>query len=192
MIESAHLTSDELDAVLSGTASGRVVSHVATCPACAETVARDRRIIAELALLAEFEPAAGFDDRVMARVTIQRAPVAAVSRTPRSVAARRRAMGVGLVGAGALAAGFIWAGAHPADALSWSLPPLRETGHAAWLWLQTLAANAAEQPGIARLRGALAAPLSGALLVAALAGAYAAALTGLRRLMMEPAADARW
>jgi hypothetical protein len=115
-----------------------------------------------------------------------------VPATPRSVAARRRAIGALLVTGGGIAAGFAWAAAHPADALRWSAPALQDTGHALWLSLQTVVANATEQPWFSSLRDTVGTPVRGLLIVAAAAGAYAIALMGLRRLMTEPATDAGW
>ena len=191
MIDSGHLTIDELDALIAGPSDDRTMSHLATCEVCSNLVARDRRLLAALAALPAFEPAAGFADRVMSRVTVRAAPVAETV-TPRAMAARRRAIGAGLVVTGAVAGGFVWAGAHPADALRWSAPALQQSGHTAWVWLQAAVANATEQPWFASLRSTLGMPVRSLAVLAGAAVAYAAALIGLRRLMMEPAADAHW
>ncbi|MGH7583544.1 MAG: hypothetical protein ACREL5_09985 [Gemmatimonadales bacterium] len=191
MIDSGHLTSDELDNLIAGSGGERAMSHLATCAVCGIVVERDRRLVAALAALPAFEPAAGFAERVMSRVTVGAVPVA-VTATPRAIAARRRAVGAGLVITGAVAGGFVWAGAHPADALRWSAPALQQSGHTAWLWVQAAVANATEQPWFGALRSTLGMPVRGLAIFAGAAVAYAVALTGLRRLMMEPAGDARW
>ena len=188
-----HLTADELDAFLTDSSSQLVASHLATCPACASMVERDGRLIAMLAALPYFDASAGFSDRVMRGLAPRQAPAALpVAATPRSVAARRRAIGALLVAGGSMAAGFAWASAHPADALRWSAPAIQDTGHALWLSLQTVVANATEQPWFSSLRDTMATPVRALFIVGAAAGSYAIALMGLRRLMTEPATDAGW
>jgi predicted anti-sigma-YlaC factor YlaD len=188
-----HLTADELDAFLTDSSSHLVASHLATCPACATMVERDGRLIAMLAALPYFDASAGFSDRVLRGITPRQALAAVpVLATPRSVAARRRAIGALLVAGGGMAAGFAWASAHPADALRWSAPALQDTGHALWLSLQTVVANATEQPWLSSLRDAVSTPARALFATAAVAGAYAVGLMGLRRLMTEPATDAGW
>jgi hypothetical protein len=58
--------------------------------------------------------------------------------------------------------------------------------------LQTIVANATEQPWFSSVRDTLATPVSGLLALAVLAGAYAIGLMGLRRLMTEPTVNAIW
>ena len=58
--------------------------------------------------------------------------------------------------------------------------------------LQALAANAAEQPWFDGARDLFATPARALPLAAGVAGVYAAALLGLRRLLAEPATDAGW
>ena len=190
-----HLTADELDACLTENSSQLVTSHLATCPACAAMVEHDGRLVAALGTLPRFDVTPGFSDRVMARLVVAGIPAAVVPAglsTPRSVAARRRALGAVLLAGGGIAAGFAWAGAHPADALRWSTPALQNAGHTLWLSLQTIVANATEQPWFSSIRDTLATPVSGLLALAVLAGAYAIGLMGLRRLMTEPTVNAIW
>ncbi len=188
-----HLTADELDAFLTDSSSQLVASHLATCPACASMVEQDGRLIAMLRALPYFDASAGFSDRVMRGLAPRQAPAALpVPTTPRSVAARRRAIGALLLAGGSMAAVFAWASAHPADALRWSAPAMQDTGHTLWLSLQTVVANATEQPWFSSLRDTMATPVRALFLVSAAAGAYAIALMGLRRLMTEPATDAGW
>jgi anti-sigma factor RsiW len=189
-----HLTADELDAFLTKDSSQRTASHLATCPTCAAMVEADRRLVAMLAALPSFDVSLGFGDRVIRGLAPRQAPVAPVPAvaSPRAVAARRRAIGALLLAGGGVAAGFAWAGAHPADALRWSAPALQDTGHALWLSLQAVVANATEQPWFSSVRDATATPARALLAIAAAAGAYAVALTGLRRVMTEPATDAGW
>lgn len=189
-----HLTADKLDACLIENSSQLVTSHLATCPACAAMVEHDRRLVAALGTLPRFDVTPGFSDRVMARLVVAGIPaaVAAGLGTPRSVAARRRALGAVLLAGGGIAAGFAWASANPADALRWSTPALQNAGHTLWLSLQAIVANATEQPWFSSVRDTLATPVSGLLALAVLAGAYAIGLMGLRRLMTEPTVNATW
>ena len=189
-----HLTADELDSFLDHSAPPHLVSHLATCVDCAAMVERDGRIVRALAALPYFEPAPGFGDRVMRGLTPRTAPVAvaAAGASPRAVAARRRAIGALVLAGGGLAAGFIWAGAHPGEALRWSGPALQDTGHALWASLQSVVANTTEQPWFSSVHDTLATPARALFALAGTAAAYAIALTGLRRLMTEPATDAGW
>ncbi len=190
-----HLTADELDALVGGLSSPRALSHVATCPLCDEMVALDRRVVALLGGLPAIEPAAGFADRVMARVTIADGVIKVVTaptRTPREVAAKRRILGLSLVGGTAVAAGFAWAVTHPASATGWSGAAVGGVGESLWLSVQALAANTAEQPWFGTVREALTTPLRALPYVVGGAGLYAIGLTGLSRLLAEPATDAGW
>jgi hypothetical protein len=193
-MNSPHLTADELDDFLADKSPQSITSHVATCPACASMVARDRKLLAMLAALPPLPVPAEFSDRVMAQVSVAGAPVvvAAVAPTPRSLAARRRAVGAALVVSGGIVAGFIWAGAHPAESLRWSGPALQDAGHSLWLSLQAIVANATEQPWFASVRDTLATPAGALAALAGFAGTYAIGLLGLRRLMNEPATHASW
>jgi hypothetical protein len=188
-----HLTADELDAFLLNESSALATSHVATCTACAEMVARDARVVAALRALPTFEPSMLFSANVMARVTVAvpgALPVA--TESARSLSARRRVFaGLGLAATG-LAGGFAWAATHTADAVRWSRPVMDGAGHAAWTSLQRVVGAAIEQPWFGAVRDTLATPSHALLATAGIAGAYALALVGLRRLMTEPATDGNW
>jgi hypothetical protein len=189
-----HLTADQLDAILDEQTTAQVASHLATCADCSLMVTRDARLVRALSALPYFDAAPGFGDRVIGGLTPRAvalpAPVNVV--TPRAVAARRRAIGAVVLASGGIAAGFIWAAAHPSDALSWSAPALRDAGHSLWVSLQSVVASATSQPWFASVRDALGTPTRALVTLAGTAGAYTVALVGLRRLMTEPAPDARW
>ena len=189
-----HLTADQLDAFLTENGAPDAVSHLATCTSCAEMVARDARVVAMLAALPYFDAAPGFGDRVLQGLTPRTVPalVQPDLATPRAAAARKRAIGALVLLGGGIAATFVWASAHPTDALRWSAPALQDTGHALWVSLQNVVANATEQPWFATVRDSMATPARALFAVAGAAGAYAIALLGLRRLMTEPATDAGW
>lgn len=190
-----HLTADELDALLTGTPTGRVTSHLATCPPCQDMVALDRAVVAALGTLPPFDPAPGFEGRVMARVTV-RSPLIegrlVLPRSPRETAARRRVAIGGLVLGGVLAAGFAWAAANPDAAAGLTTPALRDLGETLWVSVQGLSANAMEQPWFGAVRDALATPARALPAVAGVIALYSAALVGFRRLLAEPATDAGW
>lgn len=191
--EPAHLTSDELDAVTAGATPADVASHLATCADCARMVEQDRRLVAALSALPHFDVAPDFADRVVRRLGARHVAASVAERpSPRATSARRRAITGVALAATSMAAGFAWAASHPAAALRWSGPALDSAGRTLWLSLQAVVANVTEQPWYAPVHSALTTPLHAFLLIAAAAGAYALALTGLRRLMAESAADARW
>lgn len=190
-----HLTADELDAFLIDKSSPLASSHVATCPSCAAMVAADARVVAALRALPLFNPSAAMSDAIMARIRVSAAEAVAVpvaGPTPRSVAARRRAV-VGLsVGAASLVTGFGWAMLHPADAVRWSSPAVDSAAHTVWLSLQHLVGGAMTQPWFGTVRDTLTSPVHALIASAGVAAVYALALVGLRRLMSEPAPDASW
>ena len=160
MHATSHLTADELDGLLERHASERVTSHLATCGPCTELVAFDRRLVTAISALPLLGPAPGFEDRVMSRVKISALPAAAlvVERTPRELAARRRAIGTSLIAACGLAMGFEWAAAHPTQALHWAGPTIQGAGDGFWFSIQTWAAHLSDQAWYASARDVLAAP----------------------------------
>jgi hypothetical protein len=180
-----HLTTDELDALLDGAGSTRVTSHLETCVNCLATVELDRRLVGALSALPALDPAPDFEERVMARVIIRPAqsPIAVAAPSPRSIAARRRAL-VGSVLAGcSLVAGFAWAVTHPAAAaLGGFAPVINRNGEALLASLQSMATTASS----------LASPGRMLLALVAISLVYVIALTGFQRLLTEPATDARW
>ncbi|MGH7523712.1 MAG: anti-sigma factor family protein [Gemmatimonadales bacterium] len=191
-----HLTAEELDALHAQRCPEPVASHLATCSDCAALVERDRRLISALAALPQFAVPVGFSDRVMACVMIPAAalvtPASVDATTPRSRAARHRAMGAAILATGAVGAACVWAGGHSAEALRWSAPAVQGAGHSLWLSLQTVVVNATGQPWFSSLRDTLATPVRALAVLAGLAGVYALGLLGLRRLLTEPATHASW
>lgn len=188
-----HLTAEELDALLIGSGSARTMSHLATCPSCAALRELDARLVTALAALPAWDPATDFSDRVMARVSIHPAPGELPQlRTVRERSARRRVIAASIAGGGALAAGLVWAVTHPAAALDWASPTVTGAGTTLWATLQTIAANAAEQPWFGTVRDALSSPTRAFPVLVGVLGSYALALVGLRRLLTEPATDAGW
>ncbi len=189
-----HLTADELDALLDGTAAERATSHLATCSSCLAMFELDRRLVTSLAALPSLSPSADFEQLVMSRVTVAPAlvPAPAAAPSPREMAARRRVAIGALLTGGSLVAGFAWAFANPAAALGAVVPALRQTGEALWVSMQTVASNATEQPWFGNVTDALGSPGKVLLAMAAVGALYVVVLTGFRRLLTDPAADARW
>lgn len=190
--ETAHLTADDLDAVIGGTTSPDVASHLATCRDCVLMVQQDRRLVAALSALPHYDARPDFADRVIGGLAARSATAAATDRSPRATSARRRVIGGVALAAGSMATGFAWAASHPADALRWSGPALDNAGRALWVSLQAVVANITAQPWYAALHDTMTTPWHALLVLGAFAGAYAIALTSLRRLMAESATDARW
>ena len=188
-----HLTAEELDALLVGGGTARAMSHLATCPSCAALRELDGRVVAALTALPAFDPAADFSDRVMARVSIRPATSALpLGRTVRERSARRRVIAASIAGGGAFAAGLAWAVANPAAALDWTAPTVTGAGTTLWITLQTIVANAAEQPWFGSVRDALGSPTRAFPVLLGVLGSYALALVGLRRLLTERTTDAGW
>ena len=188
-----HLTADELDALLVGADSPRAMSHLATCPSCHAMRELDAQLVTALGTLPSWEPAAGFPDRVMARVSIRPKLIELPhARSPRERSAHWRVVVASVAGGGALAAALAWAVAHPSAALGWSAPTVADAGQSLWITWQAIAANTAEQPWFSGARDALATPARAFPVLVGALGAYAVALVGLRRLLTEPATDAGW
>ena len=189
-----HLNADELDLLVAGGNAPRAASHCATCAECQRLLQADRRVVRALADIPRPDPAPGFADRVMSRVTVAPLPSPATvsSHSVREVAARRRVLVASLLTGGIVAAGFAWATANPAAAGRLTNPALQDVGQSLWLWLQAAAANAAEQPWLGAARDALGTPIRAFAALGAVAACYALTLTGLRHLLTEPAPDAGW
>jgi len=189
-----HLTADELDLLVAGVSAPRAMSHCETCPECHRLLELDPMVVHALSTATRPDPAPGFTDRVMARVTVGALPTPATvsSPTPRELAARRRVLVGSLLTGGVVAAGFVWAAANPAAAGKLATPALQDVGQSLWLWLQTVAANAVDQPWFGAARDAVGTPIRAIAVLGAVAGLYALTLTGLRHLLAEPASDAGW
>jgi hypothetical protein len=65
-----HLTTDEIELWAQGILGAARALHLADCSLCHELGDRERKIILALVQLPGFAPAAGFADRVMARVKV--------------------------------------------------------------------------------------------------------------------------
>ena len=168
-IRQAHLTPDETEAAAENPAALPEArrAHAASCAACAHEVAGLRRLSTALANLPPREPAPGFTDRVMARVTL---PLPLHRRMAAAVRERTAAgIGVAATLASLLAGTGLWAFRFP------ELSPLVLAGWLAGhagdlLWQGAIAAGrVAYTMGLADVASALQAELSLASVFAALA-----------------------
>ena len=66
----SHLSADEVDACLIGVPTPEIQRHLDQCSQCFEQLKIDREIAEQVAALPLISPAAGFADRVMARVIV--------------------------------------------------------------------------------------------------------------------------
>ena len=65
-----HLTTEDLELWAQGILGAERALHLADCSLCRELGHRERKIILALVQLPSFAPAAGFADRVMAKVRV--------------------------------------------------------------------------------------------------------------------------
>jgi hypothetical protein len=68
--DTRHLTPDEVEQWAEGLLGAARAIHLAQCPDCLSTAEEERQFFRVLTQLARFGPAAGFADRVMAKVRI--------------------------------------------------------------------------------------------------------------------------
>lgn len=185
-----HLTPDEIDLVLEGTFPDVVRTHLNGCRDCADLVAGERVVIQWLASLPLHVPAAGFEDRVMARVQVA---------TPRSVLGtiRQRAMatpssravaaGAAVSVLGSLAASVIWSLGHPEVLASFGMTALRSVAELGWVVVHGLATTVVEQPWYGSARALVDTPARLATVTGGIATAWVAGVLLMRRLIALPA-----
>ena len=65
-----HLTTEEIELWAQGLLPASRAMHLADCSLCRVEAERERKVILELVQLPRFAPAAGFANRVMAKVRI--------------------------------------------------------------------------------------------------------------------------
>jgi hypothetical protein len=187
----AHLSSDEIDACLSGVPALEVQRHLDQCPACLDQVRVDREIAELITALPPLGPTEGFAERVMARVAIPD-PFALRSwqATRRRLFATRKSLAVAatllLVLVGSMAGSVVWSLAHQDTLASLGTWLFAQGGQALWLGVQGVATNLIEQPWYAGFRSLVDNPgrLAGYSAVASLL--YLGGLLALRRLLAAP------
>jgi hypothetical protein len=186
-----HLTPDDLDAWLAGALAPAAQAHLAGCPACQERADTEREIVAMLGALPLLTPAAGFADRVMARVRMPE-PVAVGTLTllrRRAVASRRNmaiAASVLLVLLGSMAGSVVWTLAHQDTLAAIGGWLTAQAGQAAWLGVRGVASNVIEQPWFTGLRNLAASPGRLGLALALTMLAYLGGILAFRRLLALP------
>ena len=183
-----HLSPDDVELWLIGTLDAARTRHLELCPECSDRAQAEREIVEQLAALPLMAPSPGFEDRVMAQVTV--ADPFALRSLRRRVFATRRSMAIAaslaLALVGSMAASVAWSLANQDILLSAGNWVLAQGSQAGWLALRGLASNFIEQPWYESARafadhpGRLAAAL-GALSLAYLSGVFA-----LRRLLALP------
>ena len=184
-VPDGHFGPDELDALLDGTATRRVRLHLDACGPCARLAETDLHVVRALERLPALEPAPGFADRVMARVTIAQ-PATGRSKLRLMVWQRPAvwaAAAMVLVGMGVSVA---WSLSNPDVLASWGARTLAVLDGWLWLGLRTIAANVTALPWYSTAREFLSSPGRLGLVLAGFTVIYAAGLLALRRLVALP------
>lgn len=170
-----HLTPDELDDWLAGTLARTREVHLQGCADCRRLADADRALAHLLGTLPLFSPAAGFGDRVMARVEVRR------RARPVAVAA---ALAAGLLLPMAASVG--WSLAHQ-ETLSQLLQGAGgELGRLTWAMVRSSGATLLAQPWYPWVRGLFESPARLGLVLGANAVAYIGGVMVLRRLLALP------
>jgi len=183
-----HLSPDDVELWLNGTLDAARTLHLELCPECFDRAQAEREIVEQLAALPLMAPTPGFEDRVMAQVTV--ADPFALRSLRRRIFASRRSMAIAaslaLALVGSMAVSVAWSLANQDILISAGNWVLAQGSQAGWLALRGLASNFIEQPWYESARafadhpGRLGAAL-GALSLAYLSGVFA-----LRRLLALP------
>jgi hypothetical protein len=186
-----HLTPDDLDAWLSGALAPAAHEHLASCPSCQDRAETEREIVTLLGALPLMSPAAGFADRVMARVIIPQPFAARSLRSLRSrVFATRRtavlAASLLVLVAGSMAGSIIWTLGHQDTLAALGTWLAGQARQAAWLGVRGVASNFIEQPWFAGLRSLAGSPGRLGLASALAMVAYLGGVLALRRLLALP------
>jgi hypothetical protein len=175
-----HITADDLDAFHSEALSNEMRLHLETCDQCQRLVATDRELLSLLGRLEPLEPRAGFEDRVMARVSVGGARSVPILSFPKLTRPR-------LVAMTALAAGLVasvaWSAVNRSLLQSWLTGLSRGLVATGWTWLRAAGANLTEQPWFDLVRDTLGSPGRVAVTVVVFLAVYAVGLLALRRLI---------
>jgi len=190
-VPGSHLTPDDLDAWLAGALAPAAQEHLASCPTCQERTETEREIVTLLGALPLLDPAPGFADRVMARVTVpELTAVHSLQGFRRRILASRRtavlAAGLLVLLVGSMAGSVAWTLAHQETLSAIGQWLASQAGQAAWLGVRGVASNFIEQPWFAALKDLAAHPGRLGLASALALVAYLAGLLALRRLLALP------
>ena len=187
----SHLSSDEIDACLSGAPAPEIQRHLDQCALCLEQVKIDREIAEQISTLPLMSPAEGFSEGVMARVRIPdpfairslQATRRRLFATPKSFAV---AAGLALFLLGSMAGSIAWSLGHQETLASLGSWLFAQGGQALWLGIQGLASNLLEQPWYSGFKSLAQNPGRLALFSALGSFAYLGGLLALRRLLAVP------
>lgn len=185
-----HLTLDEIDLVLEGSYPEVLRTHVNGCPDCSSLINGERLVVQWLGALPLHVPAAGFEDRVMARVQVvtPRSALAALRhRAMATPASRALAAGALVSVIGSLAASIIWSLGHREVLASLGMTALRNVAELGWVVVHGLATTLVEQPWYGSARALAGSPARLATVAGVLATAWAAGMLLMRRLIAIPA-----
>ena len=185
-----HLTPDEIDLVLEGSYPEALRTHVNGCPDCSSLLAGERLVVQWLGALPLHVPAAGFEDRVMARVQVVTPRSALATLRHRALAtstSRALAAGVALSVLGSLAASVIWSLGHREVLASLGMTALRSVAELGWVVVHGLATTLLEQPWYGSARALVDSPARLAFVAGGLTTAWAAGMLLMRRLIAIPA-----
>lgn len=181
-----HLSADDLDAWIEGRLGSARAGHLRHCAECRDLVERERALVELLGALPRLAPAAGLEDRVMARVRVPQPAAAVVAHRPAVAPSRRRTAGAAvLLG---MAASIAWSLGNRELLDSWGTWLLGESSQLLWVSVQAVASNLLEQPWSREVRSFIAAPGRLLPVLGAASLVYASGLLALRRLMALPTA----
>jgi hypothetical protein len=190
-VSGPHLTPDDLDAWLAGVLAPAAQEHLAGCPACQERTETEREIVALIAGLPLMSPAAGFADRIMARVTVpQPLQVRTFDLVRQRVFASRRSLAFAasllVVVLGSMAGSIVWTLGHQQTLAALGSWLRAEAGQAAWLGVRGVASNFIEQPWFSGFRELASSPARLAIATGLALLAYLSGVLALRRLLALP------
>ncbi|MBP2648331.1 MAG: hypothetical protein H6Q77_1955 [Gemmatimonadetes bacterium] len=185
-----HLTPDEIDLVLEGNYPEVLRTHVNACPDCGSLLAGERLVVQWLSALPLHVPAAGFEDRVMARVQVVTPRSALATLRHRALAtptSRALAAGAVLSVLGSLTASIVWSLGHREVLASLGMTALRSVAELGWVVVHGLATTLVEQPWYGSARALVDSPARLAFVAGGLTTAWAAGMLLMRRLIAIPA-----
>ncbi|HEX9892417.1 MAG TPA: hypothetical protein VGA78_00775 [Gemmatimonadales bacterium] len=193
MTTTPHLTPDDLDALLVGSMSASVRTHLGECALCRSLATTDRAVITVLERLPRFSPSPGFSDRVMARVSVAKASSRSILGLRVRVPTGRRAWlaaAVGVLLLAGLTTSVVWSLGNRDVLAGWGQQTLSLLDGWLWLGVQTLAANLTEQPWYQPVRSALGTPARLAVAGVAIVVTWSAGMLALKRLVALPSRTA--
>jgi hypothetical protein len=183
-----HLSPDDVELWLNGSLDAARTRHLDLCPECFDRAQAEREIVEQLAALPLMAPASGFEDRVMAQVTV--ADPFALRSIRQRIFATRRSMAVAaslaVAVVGSMIASVAWSLANQDVLLSAGNWVLTQGSQAGWLALRGLASNFIEQPWYESARAFADHPGRLGAALGALALAYLSGVFALRRLLALP------